>query len=362
MKVNPRVPKRTQKGVLSAPVIKGILETLENTPEDMALKNQGIHLLVKKAEFDRKKGGIGELTVHLADPNRHGIVNGGHTYAAIRQALEDAEEGISNLNDAFVMLHVLQGIDAAKVPEIAEGLNRSKQVDDPSLANLQGDFNRIRVAMKGREGENDIAYHQGDDGSLYIAEVLGCLQLFNRNRYSEDRHPHLLYSRQSTGLQYFQQDLKIRPSPMDLLIPRTHEILYLANHLRYETPAAAKRVGFEFGRMKTGRKRAGASTFKNTELPFINKTMNHRVPKGWIFPMLAAFRANVDWNPSEGKFEWIIPLEEIVPKVMEDLVRVCVTEHRDNNMKPEYVGRREAAYRQCYDKVLLFLARAGKAV
>ena len=56
MKVNPRVPKRTQKGVLSGPVIKGILETLENTPEDMALKNQGIHLLVKKAEFDRKKG------------------------------------------------------------------------------------------------------------------------------------------------------------------------------------------------------------------------------------------------------------------------------------------------------------------
>ena len=302
------------------------------------------------------------MTVHLADPNRHGIVNGGHTYAAIRQALEDAEEGISNLNDAFVMLHVLQGIDAAKVPEIAEGLNRSKQVDDPSLANLQGDFNRIRVAMKGREGENDIAYHQGDDGSLYIAEVLGCLQLFNRNRYSEERHPHLLYSRQSTGLQYFQQDLKIRPSPMDLLIPRTHEILSLADHLRYETPAAAKRVGFEFGRMKTGRKRAGASTFKNTELPFINKTMNHRVPKGWIFPMIAAFRANVDWNPSEGKFEWIIPLEEIVPRVMEDLVRVCVSEHRDNNMKPEYVGRREAAYRQCYDKVLLFLARAGKSV
>ena len=123
MKVNPRVPKHTQKGVLSGPVIKGILETLENAPEDMALKNQGIYLLVDEAKFERETGGLGRLSIRLANADRHGIVNGGHTYAAIRQAIDDAEEGISNLGDAFVRLHILQGIDEAKVPEIAEGLN-----------------------------------------------------------------------------------------------------------------------------------------------------------------------------------------------------------------------------------------------
>ena len=51
MKVNPRVPNRTQNNVLSGPVVKGITETLTENPEDMAIKNQGIYLLVDDAEF-----------------------------------------------------------------------------------------------------------------------------------------------------------------------------------------------------------------------------------------------------------------------------------------------------------------------
>src|SRR5436309_480759 len=53
MEVNPRVPNRTQKGVLSGPVVKGITETLVDNPEDMAIKNQGIYLLVDDASFNR---------------------------------------------------------------------------------------------------------------------------------------------------------------------------------------------------------------------------------------------------------------------------------------------------------------------
>src|SRR4051812_33321892 len=45
MKVNPRVPKRSAKGVLSGPVPKAILETLREYPEEMALKNAGIYVL-----------------------------------------------------------------------------------------------------------------------------------------------------------------------------------------------------------------------------------------------------------------------------------------------------------------------------
>ena len=57
----------------------------------------------------------------------------------------------------------MHGIDESKVAEIAEGLNRSKQVDDPSLANLQGHFERIREVMAGRPGGDAIAYHQGSE-------------------------------------------------------------------------------------------------------------------------------------------------------------------------------------------------------
>jgi hypothetical protein len=35
MKVNPRVPNRRQNNVLSGPVVRGIMETLTENPEDM---------------------------------------------------------------------------------------------------------------------------------------------------------------------------------------------------------------------------------------------------------------------------------------------------------------------------------------
>jgi hypothetical protein len=50
-----------------------------------------------------------------------------------------------------------------------------------------------------------------------------------------------------------------------------------------------------------------------------------------------------------------VALIELVPEVIDDLVRVCVIEHRDNNLPPDKVGKRESTYVQCYDKVQLHL-------
>ena len=78
--------------------------------------------------------------------------------------------------------------------------------------------------------------------------------------------------------------------------------------------------------------------------------------------MLAAFRANTRCDITEGRFEWIVPLKKLIPAVIDSLVSVCVVEHRDNNLPPEAVGKRESTYRQCYDKVVIYLARQGKLV
>ena len=361
LRVNPRVPNRNKAGVLTGPVVRGIRETLTEAPEDMAIKNQGIYILAESAAFQKLSGGHGQLTIVLSDPDRHGIVNGGHTYAAIRDTVEsDGDEG--PIEKAYVRLHVLQGIDPEKVPEIAEGLNRSKQVDDPSLDNLRKVFQGIKDAMHLKQGADAIAYHQGESADIYITEVLVYLQLFNCSRYTEDKHPYSLYRKPKQAEENFKADLdRGEPSPSGVLVPHVHEILELADKIRFNTPQACKRIGFEFGRMKTdSHKRAGSKKNRNTLLPFLGKSMNHTVPRGWVMPMLAGFRANVDWNLMERRFGWLIPPDELLEGVIDDLVRVCVTEHRDNNMRPEAVGNRESSYRQCYDKVLLYLARRGK--
>lgn len=364
MKVNPRVPTRKQNGVLSGPVVKGIRETLTENPEDMAIKNQGIYLLADSAEFERGTGGSGKLQITLADADRHGLVNGGHTFATIRdtiESVEDSDDDVTraSLSRAYVRLHILEGLEPDKVAEIAEGLNRSKQVDDPSLAALQGHFDAIRAIMKGKHGADSIAYNQGGPGDIYVTEILVALEMFNRERFDNKRHPHYLLSRSKSALDFYQKDLDSRPCPVDILVPKLPEILELSDMIKQQTPAAAKRVNFEFGRLKLSKKlRAGSERNKNNVLlPFLNAHMDYRVPNGWVYPMLAAFRANADWDLAKRKFEWKVPLRELVPQVIDDLVRVCVTEHRDN---PDKVGKRESPYVQCYDKVHLHLLETGK--
>lgn len=366
LKVNPRSPKRSRaSNQLTGPVVSAIRETLRENPDQMAIKNNGIFLLAEDTCFERAKGGVGQLTVTLADPDRHGVVNGGHTLLTILDEVESAdEESLEGLRRAFVRLHFYQGIEPEQVPEMADGLNTSKQVDDPSLDNLRRHYDQIKEVMAGHPGASEIAYSQGEPGSVYITEVLTILELFNVERFDHQDHPNRLFGSKASAVKYFEEDFESRPSPLDLIIPRLPEILALRDKIHKETPAAAKEAGFVFGRMKVNRrsaKRAGSpENVRNVALPFLNEVMDYPVHKGWVLPMLAAFRANVDWDLAAGRFEWKVPLDELFPAIIGELVRICVREHKDNNSHPEYVGKKDSAYAQCYDKVVIYLARQGK--
>lgn len=360
MKVNPRVPNRNANGVLSGPVVKGIMETLLETPEEMAIKNRGIFLLVDRAYCERTENNDSKLKVTLADPAEHGIVDGGHTYAAIREVVSNAgPEDLEALKSAWVRLHIYSGIDADMVPEMAEGLNRGRQVDDPSLANLQGDFDVIRKALKGMPGADTISYHQGGDGEVYISEILVYLELMNNQRFGDRKQPNGLYNRLGLGLKYFTEDMADDKQHTMSLIHMLPEFLRLGDTIRKATPIAAKHNNFKFGQIKVGGERSGGEG-KEVKLPFLDDVMAHRVPNGWVYPMLSAFRANLSYSAETKAHSWIIPLQEIVPAVIDGLVSVCIAEHRDNAMRPELMGKKESAYKQCYTEILLFLARRRK--
>lgn len=362
--VNPRVPKRNAKEVLLGQPVKGIIETLREAPQDMAIKSLGIFLLAESFEHERRPGGAHTLKIVMSDPERHGLVNGGHNYAAIRQTLENSDDELVDVGKAYVRVNIYQGIPVEKVAEMAEGLNRSKQVDDASLMNLKGLFEDIKRIMNGHSGADQVAYAQGEQGEYYVTELLLYLELFNRERYSNTRHPSGLYRSQRRMLEMFADDANASPSPMKLLTPRLPEILQLSDNIRKRVPTAAKKSSaFEMGRMKPDSKkkdRSASEKNRNTPLHWIGETMQCRVPNGWLLPMLAAFRANVRWSLIDSKFEWSAPLDEVLEATIGDLVRVCVTEHRDNGEKPEDIGKKASVYSQCYDKVELYLLRRNR--
>lgn len=360
MEINPRVPSRTKKGVLQGPVVKGILETLREEPESMVLKNQGIYVLVESAKYLHNPDKVSSLRLKLTDKGRHGIINGGHTYAAIREALETAsEEELKTLERAYVKLHIMQGIEAELVPEIAEGLNRSRQVDDPSLLNLQGDFDIIRKALRGHPAEKAVAYHQGDSGEVYISEVLVYLAMFNTDRFTELRHPGGLYNRQALGLRYFTDDLAESKKSLVARIQRLPQILELVDKVRLHIPAAARKAGFKYGMARAGGQHLGGKHSTGMRLPFLDLQSEYRVPNGWVYPIVAAFRANLVWNKDKTAVTWREDLDKMLIDLMPALVSVCVAEHKDSGGRPELVGKKEAAYAACFTKVELYLARKG---
>jgi len=106
------------------------------------------------------------------------------------------------------------------------------------------------------------------------------------------------------------------------------------------------------GRYKVGRgARVRSESNRENQLTFLNESINGRIPPGWIMPLLAAFRANVEWNRPKGTFTWTVPIDELLDDCIDRLVLGIKEVHEQENSRPEYVGRNAIAWRMSYNTV-----------
>lgn len=361
MEVNPRVPKVNKRKNLTGVVANAIKKTLTDEPEKFVMKNQGIYLLSENVQFEKGSGGQGVAEVTFSDISVHGLVNGGHTFLAIREIAEDDDRRPENW-DAYVRIHVIEigADDSDAIPEIAEGLNRSMQVDDPSLENLKGTFDQVRESLNGKPGCDQVSYRQGDTGEIEVLQVLTYMSMLDLTTFPDRKsHPNGLFGHPKNVLVLFKKDLDLDKNRIfDRIIPHLHDILVLTDKIQ-------QHVAPSFGRYKaknTKRDNRGRSILNRKGRPayFANGKIDGEVALGWLYPILAAFRANVSpdaWE--EGRFEWLMDPHELLTATHEEMIRIVQQEHKDNNSKPAEVGRKEAAYRGCYGVVVLELAVRG---
>ena len=363
MGVNPRIPRKNKAFKLQGPVAKAMIRTLQEEPEKFALKNQGIYLLVKKVSFEKEEGGQGFASVTLADPEYHGVVNGGHTYYAIREVVREREEGEGDgLSpwDAYVRLHIIEGIEEELITDLAEGLNRSMQVDNPSLENLRGRFDEIKEHLKGKRGDDQIAYRQGDMGEIDILQVLTIMTMLNLDQFPDrKKHPNSLFGHPKEMLNIFVEDARNESPVFRRTLPKLHEILVLSDLIQQKGVLCS---GLERLKVSDSKKENRVRSEKNKGRPahFAGGTIDGKFPLGWLYPMLAAFKADI--SPSawrEGKLEWIVDPKELLNSVIEEMAQIVGQEHKDNKAKPAEVGKKEAAYRGCYSVITMELAQRG---
>jgi hypothetical protein len=361
MGVNPRMPARKRDRVeLSGRVARRIIRTLQDAPELMSVKNQGIYILVEEAEHSRETGGAGNLRLVLTDKKRHGIANGGHTFHAVREVVGDEDQDPPV--NAYVRLHIMENVDPEMITEIAEGLNRSLQVDDASLHNLEGKFDVIKNSLKGQKGADEIAYRMGDEGQVDVQEVLARMAALNLDLFPEDgKQPNTLFGQPTRVLSGFVEDIdQGADSAYGKMLPHLHDILSLYDHVYEECARYSK----DHKRLALLMRRKGKETQKKNPRPAVfaeDVVIDRRIFAGLMYPVFAAFRANVSpkaW--ARGRFEWIVDPVELLTETIDPLCEVIRQAYEDNGGDPAWVGKKQAAYLSCYHVVLLRLARKGK--
>lgn len=353
--VNPRLPKKTSKEKLSGQVARSIVRTLEEEPDKFALKNLGIYLLVDSVHDQRISGDRHKLNVVLTNRSLHGIVNGGHTYQAIQQVLVNGNYD----GGAYVRLHIYQNISSENIVELAEGLNKNLQVTNASLENLQKKFETIKKAMTNKKGENEIAYADGDDGSVDILEVLHILSLLDLKTYpDQDKNPNDIFGSKQKVLKRYIEDLeKGDDSSFKRLIPKTDEILKLSDEIKKR--CAIYMSNHKIKNTETGN-RVGSNENKKHAI-FTDGEIGGLVPQGWLYPMVSAFRANISKKSWEaGSLVWLEDPFKVLDEVKDSLGENIKNAHKEQRNRPAEVGRKSTAYQVCYGSVFTKLAMKGK--
>lgn len=335
--VNPREVNRRSS------VYKDIKQTLVQEPERFHERNRGITIVVSDLTYDDKRQ---EVILRLDDTKVHGIVDGAHTLDAILETQQQPPEGIW---PASVFLKVIVGVDADQIAEIAGGLNTSQQVDLKSLENLREHFAELQKVLSKESYAGSIAYKMNEDKPVDVREILYYLAVFDCSVFTEKQHPVALFGRKEGIVRRFAEQAKdsTHGNSFHILISKAPDILRLRDLIE------KKALELPVGRYKTGKaSRVRSETNRDNQLVFLNETVNGKIPLGWIMPLLAGFRANVDWNkPKKGSFSWIVPIDELLDSCIEKLVLGIKEVHEQENSRPEYVGRNALSWRISYNAV-----------
>jgi len=336
---------------LTSGVAKRIRETLLDDSESFFFKNRGITLLVDKVKYDNKTNMVEIL---MTDKQINGLLDGGHTYGVIREFLNGlSEEEIKEVN-AYVKVEVLEGIsDYGTAVAIVEARNTSTQVREQSIQELLKQYEEIKDILASKDFANRIAYKEYElleDGTrkdIDIKEILSYLVCFDAEKFGDEDHPIMAYSTKTVVLHHFRDQHK-RLQKYISLLPK---ILELRDEIYLELPGAYNNSGGKFGAL-TGviavdnrNRRMG-----RVNLPFTGKESIYRIPNGFIYPVLAAFRSLVEYkkDPCEWKADPIKFFQELKLQLSS---RVCDQAKELRN--PNKLGKDKATWGRCYDLVRL---------
>jgi hypothetical protein len=353
-KINVRDPK------LTGAVPTAIRESLHANPELFLFMNRGIVLSADTVAYDNQKS---TATITLSDPNIHGLLDGGHTYNILmedRGGLEFSQ---------YVKIEILEGFRQDEIPDLVDARNTSNQVRDQSLMNLEGLFNPLRDTLKGQPYADLIAYKEFEvfaDGStpkpIDVRDIIAILTCFDKKNFGDSVHPINAYRSKAAALQHF----KAHAQDYEKIYPLAKDILDLYDYVQLHLPDLYNEVRGKGGQVAGGKfgKLTGVVNYdgkRKAKLYFINEESKYGVPAGFVYPVLASFRALLEERG--GRYAWGKGLDPVtllkgpLGLTLADTIGNFALDARN----PSKTGKSPLVWQACYQAAqVTYLSRQSK--
>lgn len=290
MGTNPRDQK------LTSGVAQAIEESLKSNDGYFHLKNRGIVLSAKSCKLDNKKNSV---IIDFEDTLSHGNIDGGHTYKLI---CDHKNDGL----DQYVQFEVMTGVEGI-IEQLAEARNTSVQVDEKSMAELQKKFDPIKEGLEGMPFFGRIAFKQNQQAvdpvtqkrlkMIDAREVVAIVGMFDSDKFDSMNHPTKAYSSKAMMLKSYLED----PEKYRRYVNIMPDIFELYDVVEQEFALAFNEKGGRYGRKKYAGYKDG-NVIGSTK--FLDHDICYKIPDGFIYPTVAAFRSLVVCDDVTGKYKW----------------------------------------------------------
>ncbi len=267
-------------------VPNAIRQTLTDQPEWFTEYNRGLTVVASRITWDNK---VKRLRIEFKDRRYNGILDGGHTLRAILS--QQSEDGSSQTG--YCNIEIFTGLEEDAIPNVVEARNTSKQVASKSLMNLGGKFDNLKNAI-GEKSEL-ISWKENEDAPFDVRELIGMLTALDADSFSGTTHPIVAYSGKEACLKRFNE----HEDSYRKLFQISPDILDIWDEIQNCIPSQYnKKTNGKFGAL------SGVKTLskRKKHLPFIGKDTMYDIPTGYIYPILASFRAMLD--EEDGSWVW----------------------------------------------------------
>lgn len=295
--VNPRVPK------MGTNVAKRLVQAVTEPETDFYINNRGIVISAKSLSLNSSDA---EVTIDLGDQDNdddryaYGILDGGHTYTAIIENINEIPAEI----DKFVRVEVITNV--TNITRLSDARNTSVQVSDIALFNLEESFEDVREAVKNEVYADKIAYKDNESKSINIAELLRLMYAFDIEKYTDDSTaPIQSYSgkaqvfkryKEAYNTDFYKSLTKQIPVLVKLYDIIERELSNKYNEYKKNLGTTSPKFGLVKG---------VTSLEKAKHTTFLRKEMHYDISSGYIYPIFGAFRALLRFDEENKKVFWL---------------------------------------------------------